>query len=53
MIGNDKVNMKNNTSWSENILNFTISFFAFSGLLPHARYFQLSVVQIYYKIVHT
>ena len=53
MIVNDKFNMKNNTSWSENIINFTISFFAFSVLLLHARYFQLSVVQIYYKIVHT
>ena len=52
MILNDKVNMKNNMSWSENIIKFTISFFAFSVLLLHARYFQLSVVQIYYKIVH-
>ena len=53
MIENDKINMKNNTSSSENIIKFTISFFEFSVLLLHARYFQLSVVKIYYKILHT
>ena len=47
--------MKNNTSWSENIINFTISFFEFSVILLLAHYFKLSVVQIYYryKILHT
>ena len=53
MIVNDKFNMKNNTSWSENIINITISFFEFSVILLHARYFKLYVAPIYYKILHT